>query len=147
MPTAPQSGGHALILYDGVCGLCNGFVQFVLRRDAVGYFRFCALQDPISAEILVRHNLNPATLSTVCLVTDPWTPQEQLATRSKAVLMVLCQLGATWRWAAALLRLIPRPLRDFGYSLVARIRHRIFGHLAACPLPTASQRGRFLPSA
>jgi predicted DCC family thiol-disulfide oxidoreductase YuxK len=143
---APQFAGHSLVLYDGVCGLCHQFVQFVLRRDPTGHFRFCALQDPIAVEILARHGLDPAGLNTVFLVTHPGTSEEQLSERSDAALEVLGRLGGGWRWLVGLLRVIPRPLRDFGYSLVAESRYRVFGRLAVCPLPAPADRDRFLRS-
>src|SRR5664279_2955910 len=142
MPSLNASlSGHTLILYDGVCGLCNRFVQFVLRRDTVAHFRFCALQDPISVDILVRRGLDPLVLNTICVVTDYETPEELLSTHSDAVLQVLSSLGGGWRFLSAALNLIPRPLRDFGYGLVAKIRYRIFGRLTSCPVPTPAQRG------
>ena len=142
----PQLSGHSLVLYDGVCGLCNRFVQFVLRRDGAAYFRFCALQDPISLEILARHHLGPLILNTICLVTHFGTPQERLLTHSDAVIEVFHSLGGGWRLVAAALKIIPRPLRDLGYHLVANVRYRIFGRLPTCPLPTLAQRDRFIRS-
>lgn len=141
-----QLAGHSLLLYDGVCGLCNGFVQFVLRHDPQGHYRFCALQDPLAAGILARHGLNPTNLNTVCLVIHPFSPGERLLLRSDAALAVLTNLDGGWGFLARALRLVPRPLRDFGYGIVARIRYRTFGRLASCPLPTPEQRERFLLS-
>jgi predicted DCC family thiol-disulfide oxidoreductase YuxK len=141
-----QLTGASLILYDGVCGLCNRFVQFVLRRDTAAYFRFCALQDPISVDILVRHHFDPLVLNTICLVTGLGTPKERLFTHSDAVLHILRSLGGGWSFIAAVLKPIPRPLRDLGYNLVAKVRYRIFGRLPTCPLPTPAQRERFLRS-
>jgi predicted DCC family thiol-disulfide oxidoreductase YuxK len=141
-----QLTGDSLILYDGVCGLCNRFVQFVLERDTAGSFRFCALQDPISVDILARHHLDPIALNTICLVTGLATPNERIFTHSNAVLRALRSLGGPWSLVAALLRPIPRPLRDLGYNLIARVRYRIFGRLPTCPLPTPAQRDRFLRS-
>ncbi len=141
-----QLTGASLILYDGVCGLCNRFVQFVLRRDTAAYFRFCALQDSISVDILAHHHIDPLALNTICLVTDIGTPKERLFTHSDAVLQVLRSLGVGWRLLAVVLKLIPRPLRDLGYDLVAKLRYRIFGRLPACPLPTPTQRDRFIRS-
>jgi predicted DCC family thiol-disulfide oxidoreductase YuxK len=139
-----QVGGRSLVLFDGVCGLCQRFIQFVLRHDSGAKFCFCAIQDPFAAPILARHGLDPATLSTICLVTGTETPQERLFLRSDAVAEVLLILGGGWRLPGRLLGLVPRSLRDFGYNLVARTRYRIYGRLASCPLPSASQQGRFL---
>jgi predicted DCC family thiol-disulfide oxidoreductase YuxK len=139
-----QVGGRSLVLFDGVCGLCQRFIQFVLRHDSGAKFCFCAIQDPLAAPILARHGLDPVTLSTLCLVTGVKTPQERLFLRSDAVAEVLLGLGGVWTLLGRLLGLVPRSLRDFGYDVVASARYRIFGRLESCPLPSASQRGRFL---
>lgn len=141
-----QLAGHPLVLYDGVCGLCHRLVRFVVRHDAEGRYRFCALQDPFAVKVLVRYGLDPASLNTACLLTHPFAPEERLLVSSDAVLAVLTGLGGGWRRLAGLLRLVPRPLRDLGYGLMARIRYRLFGRLKACPLPAPGQRDRFLLS-
>lgn len=146
MPPPPQLAGHALILYDGVCGLCNRFVQFVLRRDRSEHFLFLALQDPLAAESLGGHGVATGELNSICLLSDANTPGERLYVRSAAVVQVLLLLGSGWRLLGSLLGLVPAPLRDFGYGLIARIRYRIFGRYATCPLPSPEQRARFLIS-
>jgi predicted DCC family thiol-disulfide oxidoreductase YuxK len=145
-PTSAQIVGHSLILYDGVCGLCNRFVRFVLRHDAAGRFWFCALQDPLASRILASHGLDPANLGTFCLVNMPFSSSEQVLTRSNAAVGVLLELGGWWRSLGKVLHFVPRPIRDLGYRIVARVRYGIFGRLEACPLPNASQRERFLQS-
>ena len=146
MATSVQAAGHALILYDGVCGLCNDVVQFVLRHDAAGRFWFCALQDPLAGRILASHQLDAAKLDTFCLVNMPFSSGEQVLVRSDAAVAVLLELGGGWRLLGKILRIVPRPVRDLGYRVVARVRYRIFGRLDACPLPSAAQRDRFLES-
>ncbi len=145
-PTSAQAAGHSLILYDGVCGLCNQFVQFVLRHDPAGRFWFCALQDPIAGGILVSHGLDAANLGTFCLVNRPFSSGEQVLVRSTAAVGVLVELGGWCRFLGKALQLVPRPVRDLGYRIVARVRYSIFGRLDTCPLPSASQRDRFLES-
>src|SRR5580692_5601336 len=139
---------HPILLYDGVCGLCNGFVQFVLRRDAAGMFRFAALQSPLAARILARHGLDARDLGSLYVVVNPEQADEILLPRSDAVIFTLRQLGgatrAFWRMTGFLLQLVPRPLRDWGYGVVARRRYRIFGRYDRCPLPTEDTRSRFL---
>ena len=136
--------GNPILLYDGVCGLCNRSVQFILRRDLRAIFRFAALQSPFAQTILARHGANPADLDTVYLVVNYSQPDEALLARSDAVADVLRRLGGVWRFFGAGFRLVPRPLRDWGYNLVARNRYRIFGHDDTCPLPTPETRSRFL---
>jgi predicted DCC family thiol-disulfide oxidoreductase YuxK len=145
---------HPILLYDGVCRLCNRLVQFILRRDAAGVFRFASLQSPLAARILVRHGVNPADLDKVYIVLnhDPTkadaTEKDQLSESllacSEAVLFVLQQLGGTWRAVAFLLKLVPRRLREWAYRLVARNRYSIFGRYHTCPLPSEDARSRFL---
>jgi predicted DCC family thiol-disulfide oxidoreductase YuxK len=145
-PTSAQVAGHSLILYDGVCGLCNRFVQFVLRHDARGRFWFCALQDPLAGRILASHGLDSANLGTFCLVNMPYSSSEKVLVRSNAAVGVLLELGGWWRFLGKALYLVPRPIRDLGYRIVAKVRYGIFGRLDACPLPSAQQRDRFLGS-
>jgi predicted DCC family thiol-disulfide oxidoreductase YuxK len=137
---------NPILLYDGVCGLCNRFVLFVLKRDAADSFRFASLQSDFAAAILQRHGRDPRDLDTLYLVTNYQQPDENLTARSDAVLAVLRQLGGFWRAAAFALRLVPRWLRDWKYSLVARTRYRLFGKYDACPLPQEKDRHRFLGS-
>jgi predicted DCC family thiol-disulfide oxidoreductase YuxK len=135
---------HPILLYDGVCGLCNRFVQFTLRRDRNATFRFAWLQSPLAARTLSRHNANPTDLDTVYVVVNPELPDEYLLSRSRAILFVLKKLGGVWRPAAFLLQLIPNPLRDAIYATVVRHRYRIFGRSETCTLPGNADQTRFL---
>jgi predicted DCC family thiol-disulfide oxidoreductase YuxK len=135
---------HPIVLYDGVCGLCNRLVKFILRRDGKAVFRFASLQSAFAAPILARHNVNPSDLDTVYVVTSHELPNEFLLSRSDAVLYVLKQLPGPWRALAFLLQPVPRLLRDAAYNAVARKRYRIFGRLEVCRLPSGQDRSRFL---
>lgn len=137
---------YPILLYDGVCGLCDRFVQFILRRDRRGVFRFASLQSALAGRILARHNISPADLDTVYVVVNPDSqePPEFLLSRSDAVLFVLKQLGGLWRFVAFLLQLLPKFVRDPAYNAIARHRYRIFGKYESCALPSAQDRGRFL---
>jgi predicted DCC family thiol-disulfide oxidoreductase YuxK len=139
-------GGAApapIILYDGVCGLCNRLNRFVLARDPTGRFRFAALQSPLAGEILGRHGRDPPDLDTLYHVLAPTRPDERLLTKSDAVLWILRELGGAWRVTGAL-RVVPKGVRDLGYDIVARARYRLFGRYASCPLPDPRHRARFL---
>ncbi len=135
---------HPIVLYDGVCGLCNRLVQFILRRDRKAIFRFASLQSAFAGSILARHNANPSGLDTVYLVVNHELPDEFLLSRSDAVLYVLKQLTGPWRAVALCLQLLPRFLRDAAYNAVARNRYRIFGRSKVCQLPSEQDRNRFL---
>jgi len=86
-----------ILLYDGVCGLCNRFVQFILRHDRRDQFRFAALQSNFARAILHRHGLSPDALDTVYLVFDYGQASERLLSRNDAATAVLKALGGVWR--------------------------------------------------
>jgi predicted DCC family thiol-disulfide oxidoreductase YuxK len=134
---------HPIILYDGVCGLCDRLVQFVLKRDRDDRFRFAALQSAFARAILQRHGLNPDLLDTFHLVFNYGESSERVLARSDAVSAVLDQLGS-WRILARLFGLFPRQFRDWQYNLIARSRYRLFGKRDACPLPDPTVRHKFL---
>jgi len=135
---------HPILLYDGVCGLCNRMNQFVLRHDQAGVFRFASLQSALAGRILARHGADAADLDTVYVVVNPDQPDENLLARSEAVIFVLKQLGGFWGLMGFVLRFKPRFLRDLGYRVVARNRYRFFGRSETCFLPSSENRGRFL---
>ena len=127
-----------IVYYDGLCGLCDRFVQFVLRRDRVARYRFAPLQGSTARE-RVPATLDPRSSQTVIL-----EEEGRFRVRSDAALAILSGLGGAWR-LAGLLRVIPRPVRDAGYDVVARNRNRWFGRRAECRVPQPDQRDRFLP--
>lgn len=130
----------ATLLFDGVCNLCNGFVQFVIGHDRSGYFRFAALQSEAGRALLAAHGTPPpAEPESVLLVEDG-----RVYSHSTAVLRVGRHLGWPYRPLAALGTLLPRPLRDALYRFVARHRYRWFGRQDSCWLPTPELQARFL---
>jgi predicted DCC family thiol-disulfide oxidoreductase YuxK len=132
-----------IILYDGVCGLCNRLVQFVIRRDRHDRFRFSPLQSPFSAEILERHGKDPRDLNTIYVVVDSGQPSERLVRKGRGALFILGRLGGVWS-LSGVLRILPTRLLDFGYDRVARVRYRLFGKHETCPLPDPDQRQKFI---
>lgn len=142
MPTTETS---PVILYDGVCGLCNRLVQFVLKRDKRDYFRFASLQSEWSNTLLRRHRLDPRDLDTVYVVVDYGQPAERLLARSDAILFLLKQLGGVWT-LARMGKILPRTLRDAIYELVARNRYRVFGKYESCMLSSPQHSAKFLDS-
>ena len=131
-----------LLLYDGTCGFCANTVQFVLRHDTrAKTLRFASLQGPIGAAIRDEHPELAAADSVVWLETaDDAKP----LVRSAAGLRVLSYLGGGWKAVAAIARVLPRGVRDWGYDLIARHRHRLTAEGQACVIPTAEERARFL---
>ena len=133
-----------LVFYDGVCGLCDGFVRFLLKRDRDARFRFAPLQGDLARAALPSHGIDPAELSSVVVVTGWQSADERVFTRSRAVLEAAALLGGAWSSAAALGHIVPQPLADFFYGLVARFRYRVFGKFETCPIPPPEWRDRFL---
>lgn len=135
---------HPLLLYDGVCGLCNRLVQYVLKNDRKDEFRFASLQSEAAGRVLRRHDRYPASLDTVYIVVGFEESGERLLSRSEAVSYVLRQLGGANRVVGRFFRLLPLSVRDFLYDLVARYRYRIFGKHETCPVPDPQTRSKFV---
>lgn len=129
---------HPILLFDGVCNLCNGAVQWIIRRDPAGHFRFAALQSPTGRRLLRQAGLPVDALDTVVLY-----EQGRFYTHSDVPLRVCRQLGAPWSWLYGL-HIVPRALRDAVYRWVARRRYGWFGRRDQCMIPTPELRTRFL---
>ncbi|MGA8491328.1 MAG: DCC1-like thiol-disulfide oxidoreductase family protein [Terriglobales bacterium] len=140
----PVSAPNPIILYDGVCGLCNRLVQFILKRDRKDRFRFASLQSQFAAEILRRHNASPNDLDTMYVVLNYALSEERIASRSDAAVVALRELGGVWAALGGALRLVPLWVRNWGYNLVAQNRYRIFGKYDSCPIPSEEDRRKFL---
>ncbi|MGH7214276.1 MAG: thiol-disulfide oxidoreductase DCC family protein [Tepidisphaeraceae bacterium] len=134
----PRNAPGAVILFDGVCNFCNGSVNFVIDRDPKSYFRFAALQSAPARELLRAHDLPADDLKSMVLVEDG-----RAYTRSDAAFRIMRHLRLPWKLLSALL-LVPRPLRNWGYNIIARNRYRWFGKTDACRVPTPEIAGRFL---
>jgi predicted DCC family thiol-disulfide oxidoreductase YuxK len=129
---------RAIIVFDGDCALCSGWVRFLLRHDREARYRFAAMQTPSGGTLLVAHGLDPDDPSSFLLLEGDcaWTDTD-------AIRRVVTGLGGVWR-VAHVLAWIPKPLRDRIYRLVARNRYRWFGRNAQCFVPPPEQRARFL---
>jgi predicted DCC family thiol-disulfide oxidoreductase YuxK len=132
-----ESPDDPVLLFDGVCNLCNGVVQFVVRRDAADRIRFAPLQSPAGQELLARHDL-PDALDSVVLVEG-----DRAYIKSAAAIRVAELLGWPYR-AAAVTRLLPRRLRDAAYEFVATNRYDWFGRKEQCMVPSDDVSDRFL---
>ena len=130
---------HPVLLFDGVCNLCNGAVTFIIRRDPNARFRFAALQSAAATSLLKSSGVEAGGMpDSMVLVEDG-----RVYTRSSAALRIAKHLRFPW----PLLRIfwiIPRPLRNWMYDFVARRRYRWFGKRDACMLPTPELQARFL---
>ena len=139
-----MDSGHPIILYDGVCGLCNRLVQFLLKHDHDGRLYFASLQSDFAAKVLQRHGIDPKDLDTLHVVENFEQPDERVLQRSDAVLRAGRELGGVWAGLSSVAKVIPRALRDLVYRFVARNRYRVFGKYDTCMLPDPKQRSRFL---
>lgn len=132
-----------IVLYDGVCGLCNRLNQFLLRRDHDDRFLFASLQSELGRTILGRHHANPDRLDTFYVVENYDASNERISGRSDAALKVVRALGGPWR-VFEVGKLLPRSFRDLLYNLIARNRYKIFGQYDTCLMPDPKYRKKFL---
>ena len=126
-----------ILFFDGVCGLCNHSVDFVLRHDRAGTIRFAPLQGQTAAKLLPAEdtrNLNSVVFQV----------RGQARRQSTAIACLLREMGGVWSLLGWLLWLVPSPLRNLGYRLVARFRYRMFGQTETCRMPKPEERARFL---
>jgi predicted DCC family thiol-disulfide oxidoreductase YuxK len=137
--------GRVLVVFDGQCGLCSRTVRWLLRRDRHNRLRFLAAESPRAVTFVARSGIanSPGSRpSTIVAVHAAETPSERIFSRSEAVRTILRELPQPWPFVAAALGLVPRPLRDLAYQLIARLRHRLGPR--SCPAFTPAQRQRFL---
>lgn len=127
-----------ILLFDGVCNLCNGFVQFIIQHDPEAKFRFAALQSSAGQELLGEAQISTTELSTVVL----WETGK-FYTHSDVPLRVVRHLGGWWT-LFAVFKIIPKSLRDSIYNWVAKNRYRWFGKKESCMIPTPELKARFL---
>ena len=134
---AADTNWEGIVFFDGVCGFCNHFIDWVIQRDRRRQLRFSPLQGQTARKLLPPDRWQQ--LSTVVLLTH-----DHAWIRSAAVCRILWAMGGPWRLLAGILWIIPFPLRDVGYVLVGKVRYRLFGKHAQCRLPSAEERALFL---
>ena len=127
-----------IIFFDGVCSMCNRFVDLILRIDSKGVFRFAPIQGETAERLLPPLSKVPQEWSMFYL------DERGIREESDAFLEVYRRLGGAW-WLFSLLRVVPRSVRDFTYRTVARNRYRWFGQRETCRIPSPEERCRFLP--
>ena len=129
---------HPVLLFDGVCNLCNGAVQFLVERDPEGRFRFASLQSDVARRLLDAYDVPVDDLETVVLLEG-----DEYYLKSDAAIRVAELLGGWYAFASAF-HLVPRAVRDAAYDVVARYRYRVFGRRDRCMVPSPELSGRFL---
>lgn len=127
-----------ILLFDGVCNLCNGFVQFIILRDPQAKFRFAALQSEAGQQLLEKAKMSTSEINTVVLY-----EHGKFYTHSDVGLRVARHLGGGWI-LFTVFKIIPKGLRDNIYNWIARNRYRWFGKQESCMMPTPELKERFL---
>lgn len=129
-----------IILFDGVCNLCNGFVQFVIKRDKKARFQFASLQSPVVEKLLESYHLSNKTMESVILIHKN---KNKVWTESSAVLNILRNLNGLYPFLYGFI-IIPKGIRDFFYRQISKNRYKWFGKRDACMIPSPEIKKRFL---
>ena len=127
-----------ILLFDGVCNLCNGIVQFTIKRDKKKKFKFASLQSPSGQSLLKQFNLPANNFDSFVYING-----DNYFLKSSAALHVLKELGGSWKAFYAFM-IIPKFIRDLFYDIIAKTRYKIFGKRSTCMVPTPDINQRFL---
>jgi predicted DCC family thiol-disulfide oxidoreductase YuxK len=129
---------HAVVLFDGICNLCNWSVQFIIKRDPGGYFRFAPMQSDVGRRLLEMHGFRPKASDTFILIEE-----YRCLTKSDAAITVAKHLTGLWP-VLRFLTIIPKTVRNWCYDVVARNRYRWFGKKETCMIPSRELLDRFI---
>ena len=127
-----------IILFDGICNFCNRTINIILKHDQDAYFQFAASQSNTGINILQQFKLDQKASASVILIDN-----EKVYTKTDAVIQIAKHLSG-WPKLFRFIKFIPKPIRDFGYDLIAKNRYTLFGKKASCMVPDVSIRHRFL---
>ncbi len=133
-----MSSGRSVVLFDGVCNLCNASVDFILKRDKANRFLVGALQEDAAKKFLSRFEVNSDYLDSLVLIEDG-----KIFFRSTAALKIAKNLSGFWPFLYVFM-VIPTFLRDRVYNWIGRNRYRWFGKKSTCRLPTEEEKAKFL---
>lgn len=128
-----------VVLFDGLCGVCDSMVRFILKRDKKDKFRFAALQSHAGRAIVVNHGGDPDKVTTLYVIRE----DGRMLVRGRAALFVARELGGIWR-LSAVFSIIPTRMLDWAYDVFAKNRYRWFGELDSCVVPSPETRQKFL---
>ena len=134
-----MSSINKIILFDGVCNLCNDAVQFVIKRDKEAVFLFAPLQGNTGQKLLKERGINPNEIDSIILI----EPNVVFYVKSDAALEIVKKLDTPWRFIH-LFKVLPRVLRDFVYDFIAKNRYRWYGKKDQCMIPTPELKSKFL---
>jgi predicted DCC family thiol-disulfide oxidoreductase YuxK len=127
-----------IVLFDGICNLCNGLVRFIIKKDRSGKLKFALLQSEVGQQWLMKFGLAKNEFESFVLIQG-----DKYYLKSAAALKMLRELGGVWK-AFYVFMLVPRPVRDFMYDLIAKSRYKVFGKRDVCMIPTPELQERFL---
>ncbi len=127
-----------IILFDGICNLCNQSVQFVIEHDSKNQFRFASLQSDFGQDFLKKNKLEATQFDSIVFIED-----DQFYTKSSAALKIAKYLDGITSWLTIFM-IVPKPLRDIVYSFIAKNRYRWFGKNESCWLPTKELKAKFI---
>lgn len=130
--------GNKIVLFDGVCNLCNGAITFIIKRDKKDVFRYAPLQSKVGKELAAKHHIDLDKVDSIILVTE-----DKAYAKSTAALRIAKQLSKGWPLLAMFL-ILPKFLRDAVYDFIARNRYKWFGKKDACMIPTPELKRKFL---
>ncbi|MEL4308288.1 thiol-disulfide oxidoreductase DCC family protein [Joostella sp. CR20] len=132
--------GKKIVLFDGVCNLCNNSVQFIIKRDSKDVFRFASLQSELGKQLLAERNINPVETDSIVLI----EPGVAYYTKSSAAIEIAKDLGGFWSLLNVFNYILPSSIRDSVYILIANNRYKWFGKKDECPIPTPEQQKKFI---
>jgi len=133
-----ELNSKGVVLFDGVCNFCNSSVNFIIRHDKKDYFRFTPLQSEIGMKISEKYNLDSGNLKSVILV-----DKGKIYTKTTAALRIAKQLSGAWPVLYVFI-IVPPPIRDVVYNIIAKYRYKWWGERDACMIPTPEIRKKFL---
>lgn len=133
-----ENNDFGIVIFDGVCNLCNRFVNFILRKDRKKRFKFSALQSSTGQKLLKDYKLDFSTIDTVIYIKNL-----KVFTKSSAALHILKDIGGFWKILFVFI-IVPKFIRDYCYTFIARNRYRWFGKLDSCMIPTEKDKEMFL---
>ena len=137
-PATYLKNNNLIILFDGLCNLCNGLVNFIIKRDKLGKFKLASLQSKIGIGLTKKFNIDTNFVDSVVLIKN-----EKVFLKSSAVLEILKDMPIGWWWFRIGI-ILPKVMRDWLYDIMAKHRYRIFGKKDLCPIPPKDVQDRFL---
>ena len=132
--------GKKIVLFDGVCNLCNGTVQYIIKRDKKDVFRFALLQSEMGQQFIKERNIDTSNIDSIILI----EPNVAYYVRSDAAIEIANELGGFWGLLTIFKHIVPVSIRDGVYNFIAKNRYKWFGKKDQCMIPTPELKDKFL---